>query len=102
MNGGPHRFWRSNSFSLKHKSSVSSTDTVKRAKIFPGLGDAIDKYGLHNLPRRISERQREKRSQELRQKISAPREVRDGVGDVIRRNSYRDILKQARESEAYN
>jgi hypothetical protein len=41
------------------------------------------------LARRLSERRREKRSEELRQKISGPREVRDGVGDVIRRNSYR-------------
>ncbi|WQF88700.1 hypothetical protein CDEST_13714 [Colletotrichum destructivum] len=46
--------------------------------------------GLHNLPRQINERKREKRTKELRQKISGPREVRDGVGDVIRRNTYRD------------
>ncbi|OIW31489.1 hypothetical protein CONLIGDRAFT_565236, partial [Coniochaeta ligniaria NRRL 30616] len=49
------------------------------------LGRGIEKYGLHNIPRRLSERRREKRSRELRQKISGPREVRDGVGDVIRR-----------------
>ncbi|KAG7288600.1 hypothetical protein NEMBOFW57_004954 [Staphylotrichum longicolle] len=46
----------------------------------PTLGDRI------NLPRRLSERRREKRTQELRGMISAPREVRDGVGDVIRRD----------------
>ncbi|KAK4153903.1 hypothetical protein C8A00DRAFT_14920 [Chaetomidium leptoderma] len=50
----------------------------------PGLGDRI------NFPRRLSERRREKRTQALRGKISGPREVRDGVGDVIRRNSWRD------------
>jgi hypothetical protein len=26
--------------------------------------------------------------------ISSPREVRDGVGDVIRRNSYREAFEQ--------
>jgi hypothetical protein len=60
------------------------------------LGGTMEKYGLHNLPRRLSERRREKRSQELRQKISAPREVRDGVGDVIRRNSYREAFNEFR------
>ncbi|KXH48704.1 hypothetical protein CNYM01_07586 [Colletotrichum nymphaeae SA-01] len=45
--------------------------------------------GLQNLPRQLNERKREKRTQELRQKISGPREVRDGMGDVLRRNSYR-------------
>ncbi|KAK1836269.1 hypothetical protein QBC39DRAFT_410958 [Podospora conica] len=38
-----------------------------------------------NIPRRMSERRREKRTQELRSKISGPREVRDGVGEVLRR-----------------
>ncbi|TDZ49522.1 hypothetical protein CTRI78_v008115 [Colletotrichum trifolii] len=46
--------------------------------------------GLQNIPRQMSERKRERRTQELRQKISGPREVRDGVGEVIRRNTYRD------------
>ncbi|KAK1982391.1 hypothetical protein LZ30DRAFT_45239 [Colletotrichum cereale] len=50
--------------------------------------------GLQNLPRQMNERKREKRTQELRQKISGPREVRDGVGDVIRRNTYRDSHQQ--------
>ncbi|OLN85884.1 hypothetical protein CCHL11_05423 [Colletotrichum chlorophyti] len=45
--------------------------------------------GLQNLPRQFNERKREKRTQELRQKISGPREVRDGVGEVIRPNTYR-------------
>ncbi|KAK2019324.1 hypothetical protein LZ32DRAFT_520087 [Colletotrichum eremochloae] len=50
--------------------------------------------GLQNLPRQMNERKREKRTQELRQKISGPREVRDGVGDVIRRSTYRDSYQQ--------
>jgi len=65
----------------------------------PALGDRI------NIPRRLSERRREKRTQELRGMISSPREVRDGVGDVIRRNSWRDrdamyVLEQQRERRA--
>ncbi|KAF6826943.1 hypothetical protein CMUS01_09218 [Colletotrichum musicola] len=51
--------------------------------------------GLQNIPRQFNERKREKRTQELRQKISGPREVRDGVGDVIRRNTYRDAYHRA-------
>lgn len=49
---------------------------------------------LQELPRRVSERRREKRTQELRQKISRPREVRDNIGEVIRRASYRDSQQQ--------
>jgi hypothetical protein len=37
-----------------------------------------------NIPRRMSERRRERRTQELRRMISGPREVRDGVGEVLR------------------
>ncbi|KAK4224874.1 hypothetical protein QBC38DRAFT_511470 [Podospora fimiseda] len=48
----------------------------------PTFGDRI------NISRRLSERRREKRSQELRKIISGPREVRDGVGEVIKRNSW--------------
>lgn len=42
--------------------------------------------GMQGLSRRVSERRREKRSDELRQKISAPRDCRDGVQDVVRRD----------------
>jgi hypothetical protein len=58
------------------------------------LGRGIEKYGLHNIPRRLSERRREKRSRELRGKISGPREVRDGVGDVIKRGGVRDAFER--------
>ncbi|KAH6697574.1 hypothetical protein F5X68DRAFT_5641 [Plectosphaerella plurivora] len=46
---------------------------------------------LQGLPRRFSEKRREKRTQELRAQISGPREVRDGVGDVIRRGPRHNI-----------
>ena len=58
-------------------------------RIFPGWQDKVQQYGLNNLQRRLSEHRRLKRTQELRQKISGPREVRDGVGEVIKRNSYK-------------
>ncbi|KAK4464008.1 hypothetical protein QBC42DRAFT_56087 [Cladorrhinum samala] len=48
----------------------------------PTFGERI------NLPRRLSERRREKRSQELRKIISGPKEVRDGVGEITRRASW--------------
>ena len=53
------------------------------------LREVLNDYGLRTLPRRLSEKRREKRSRELRGKISAPREVRDGVGDVIKRRDLR-------------
>ncbi len=78
------RFWRS---------PRASSDSVKRSGsgrgFLPALGNRI------NFPRRLSERRRERRNQELRRMISGPREVRDGVGDVIRRNSYREAYREA-------
>jgi hypothetical protein len=73
------RFWRS---------PKSSADSFRRSGLLPALGNKI------NIPRRMSERRRERRNQELRRMISGPREVRDGVGDVIRRNSYRETFEQ--------
>ncbi|KND89627.1 hypothetical protein TOPH_05779 [Tolypocladium ophioglossoides CBS 100239] len=46
--------------------------------------------GIQGLPRRLSERRREKRTQELRQMISGPTEVRDGVEEVIKPTSARN------------
>ncbi|OHE91557.1 hypothetical protein CORC01_13154 [Colletotrichum orchidophilum] len=57
--------------------------------------------GLQNIPRQLNERKREKRTQELRQKISGPREVRDGMGDVLRRNSHRGPHEQNNTSVAH-
>lgn len=52
---------------------------------------------IGTLTRRLSEKRREKRSSELRQKISGPQEVRDGDGDVIRREAFRDAFNAAEE-----
>lgn len=49
---------------------------------------------VQGIPRRISEKRREKRSNELRQKISGPLNVRDGVDDVIRRDGLREKLRR--------
>ncbi|KAI1156966.1 hypothetical protein F4825DRAFT_141469 [Nemania diffusa] len=57
-------------------------------RIFPGWQDKLEQYKPQNLQRRLSEHRRQKRTDALRQKISGPREVRDGVGDVIKRKSY--------------
>ncbi|OAA33806.1 hypothetical protein AAL_01271 [Moelleriella libera RCEF 2490] len=45
---------------------------------------------LPSLTRMWSERKRERRTRELRQKISGPREVRDGVYDMIRSSATKD------------
>ncbi len=42
-----------------------------------------------NIPRRLSKRRRERRTQALRGMISAPREVRDGVGEVLGKGTQR-------------
>ena len=59
-------------------------------RFFPSKawGPKLEQNPLQTLQRKISEKRRQKRSEELRQKISGPREVRDGVGDVIKRASY--------------
>lgn len=83
--------------------------TMRRGPVFPkkgagglqrrfSLGSRLDEGSL--LPRfvadRLTERRREKRTQELRQLISAPTEVRDSMGEVIRRENGQD-----RRSEFY-
>ncbi|KAI0205929.1 hypothetical protein F4808DRAFT_185122 [Astrocystis sublimbata] len=57
-------------------------------RLFPSWQDKLEQYKPQNLQRRMSEHRRQKRTDALRQKISGPREVRDGVGDVIKRSSY--------------
>ncbi|KAL1899876.1 hypothetical protein Sste5346_002742 [Sporothrix stenoceras] len=88
---------------LAHEDEVTGAaagEERRPMKILPnlGLGDKIGEYGPHTIPRRFIERRREKRSNELRQKISGPQEVRDGVGEVIRRTNYRDAFTQAQVS----
>ncbi|KAI1380588.1 hypothetical protein F4677DRAFT_191618 [Hypoxylon crocopeplum] len=58
-------------------------------RLFPSWQDKLEQYRPQNLTRRLSEHRRQKRTEALRQKISGPREVRDGVGEVIKRNSYK-------------
>lgn len=53
-----------------------------------GLVEKMGEYGPHTIPRRLSERQREKRSNRLRQEISRPLEVRDSDGEVFTRTKY--------------
>lgn len=57
-------------------------------RLFPNWQDKLEQYKPQNLQRRLSEHRRQKRTDALRQKISGPREVRDGVGEVIKRRSY--------------
>ncbi|GAP84580.1 hypothetical protein SAMD00023353_1101050 [Rosellinia necatrix] len=57
-------------------------------RLFPNWQDKLEQYRPQNLQHRLSEHRRQKRTEALRQKISGPREVRDGVGDVIKRKSY--------------
>jgi hypothetical protein len=71
VNGEPRtRFWRN---------STAGRSGARRFSIGGKLED------IQNIPHMISERRREKRSQRLRQMISGPKVVRDGVGEVIRR-----------------
>ncbi|KAK1246615.1 hypothetical protein MKX08_000417 [Trichoderma sp. CBMAI-0020] len=71
VNGEPRtRFWRNTN---------AGRSSTRRFSIGGKLED------IQNIPHRISERRREKRSQRLRQMISGPKVVRDGVGEVIRR-----------------
>lgn len=84
------------------KRSSSDASTSKRVSRLLSSGVAatgnatrmLEEYGPHTIPRRLSERRREKRSRELRAMISGPREVRDGVGDVIRRAPIRDSFSE--------
>lgn len=94
----PPSFWRGHSRTRVHvrENGVDETldqlDMPPRRRLLPILSSKLGE--LQSLPRRLSERKREKRSQELRRKISSPKEVRDGVGDVIRRHSYRGYHHQ--------
>ncbi|KXJ90835.1 hypothetical protein Micbo1qcDRAFT_163479 [Microdochium bolleyi] len=58
-------------------------------RMFPGWQDKLGQMRPSSLQRRLSEHRRQKRTDALRQTISRPREVRDGVGEVIKRNSYK-------------
>jgi hypothetical protein len=51
--------------------------------------------GLRGLGRRMSERRRESRNEKLRRSISAPRDARDGVEDVLRRGGLERSVSEA-------
>lgn len=71
-------FWRGHSMRRR-----SSKEQLRRRY---SLGSRLE--GLQGLTRRMSEKRREKRSLELRAKISGPMAVRDGVEEVIRSGSH--------------
>lgn len=73
-------FWRVHS-SRRRRSS----DRLRRSS---SLSSRFER--MPSLTRKWSERRREKRTQELRQMISGPREVRDGVGEVIRSSTVKN------------
>lgn len=73
-------FWRVHS-SRRRRSS----DRLRRSS---SLSSRFER--MPSLTTKWSEKRREKRSQELRQMISGPREVRDGVGEVIRSSTVRN------------
>ncbi|KAI1485054.1 hypothetical protein F5X96DRAFT_374964 [Biscogniauxia mediterranea] len=64
-------------------------------RIFPGWQEKLGQYRPQNIQRRLSEHRRQKRTDALRQKISGPREVRDGVGEVLDCQNYKGSSYQA-------
>jgi hypothetical protein len=96
-------FWRSHSLRrdrshARPKNDAQMAETDNKG-FLPTINNTIGELG--SLSRRFSERRREKRSEMLRQKISGPREVRDGVGDVIRRRSFTGFHEQQRQQEPH-
>ena len=77
-------FWRGR--------SIRRRPSHERLHRRPSSGRRFE--AIPDLTRMWSERRREKRTQELRQKISAPTEVRDGIGEVIRMNGARGGLNE--------
>ncbi|KAG5922425.1 hypothetical protein E4U42_005465 [Claviceps africana] len=73
----PEGFWRR--YSLRRR---RSTVSLRRSS---SLGSRLG--GMPSLTTRWNEKRREKRTRELRQTISGPREVRDGVGEIVRLSS---------------
>lgn len=94
-------FWsRSNSLSSIRGQLASATGNGNADRATPPRTSETRRWSMSQnlgaLTRRLSDKRREKRSNELRQKISGPREVRDGVVDVIRRDGYRHAFSQPR------
>ncbi|RDA84548.1 hypothetical protein CP532_3743 [Ophiocordyceps camponoti-leonardi (nom. inval.)] len=113
---------RSPSGSLRVMRRPASVDTLLRAEPWsaPGAGSLRRLWrshslrsrrgkggrggsrseGMSKLPRILSERQRAKRTQELRQMISGPVDVRDGVSEVIEPKVARRQLRVGEAGEA--
>ncbi|KAG8168708.1 hypothetical protein KVR01_001457 [Diaporthe batatas] len=94
-------FWsRSNSLSSIRGSHASANANGTADRATPPRTSETRRWSMSQnlgaLTRRLSDKRREKRSNELRKKISGPREVRDGVVDVIRQDGYRPALSQPR------
>lgn len=94
-------FWsRSNSLSSIRGQRVGATGNGSADRATPPRASETRRWSMSQnlgaLTRRLSDKRREKRSNELRQKISGPREVRDGVTDVIRQDGYRHAFSQPR------
>jgi len=64
------------------------------------LGDQFEE--IQNLSRKLSDRRRERRTRELRQKISGPRDVRDGVEEMIRSSNQREQDEEEYHPGAYH
>lgn len=56
---------------------------------------------IKGLSRRLSEKRREKRTRELRQQISGPKDVRDGVEDMMRSGGHRDQQDHYKDGYQY-
>lgn len=74
-------FWRGPTL---RRAETADGGTQRRSRRF-SLSDKLEE--IPNLPRKFNEKRREKRTQEIRQMISAPTQVRDSVGEVIRRGN---------------
>jgi hypothetical protein len=56
----------------------------RRIHTIPGIGVRVEYIGWSGMKRRLSEKRRMQRSEKLRAAISTPREVQNGVDDVLR------------------
>ncbi|KHN96995.1 uncharacterized protein MAM_05104 [Metarhizium album ARSEF 1941] len=84
LDDSSHRgFWRGHSLRKR-----PSHGKLRRSSSLSGRLER-----LPSLTRMWNERRREKRTQELRQIISGPREVRDGVSDVIRNSNIQGLQR---------
>jgi hypothetical protein len=94
-------FWsRTNSLSSIRGQHASAIGSGSADRATPPRTSETRRWSMSQnlgaLTRRLSDKRREKRSNELRQKISGPREVRDGVVDVIRQDGYQHAFSHPR------